>query len=309
MAIIVLNSNNIIIQSPQIYCQAVGSNGENQTIVGNLVRWDLMGKLGDRHIPKGDLAVSTNGQFEGYNKSDDYVMLHRSIYSHNNPIIINLSGGDTSYSVIPNEKCLLYTNLIYGNNVKIRFVDEGWFNYLHKIFLLGSTNPTTGNYFLDNYTGVIEIEVVNKLIYKYEISCGVTTGIGHSLFETISYFDNPEDYGGRPNPSLNENIVKREIKQSGELNNNSFETVGENIKFIRIQQVDMTSTFTVVLYPYEDLFNELQANQSWQECGKFGLSLDTKEVFSRFQGETYSGGDLNLLWSNFLLMLTTIKFV
>lgn len=296
MAIIVLNSNNIIIQSPQIYCQAVGSNGENQTIVGNLVRWDLMGKLGDRHIPKCDLAVSTNGQFEGYNKSDDVVRLYRSLYNHSNPIVIDFGSFDTGgYTFLPNDSGLLIDmSSTNGNKVIIRFIDKAQFSYLFKI--LGSIPFSV---FLNNYTGVIEIEVEDKLIYKYGILCGLTTGIGHSLFETISYFDNPEDYGGRPNPSLNENIVKREIKQSGELNNNSFETVGENIKFIRIQQVDMTSTFTVVLYPYEDLFNELQANQSWQECGKFGLSLDTKEVFSRFQRETYSGGDLNLIWSNF----------
>ena len=80
MGTINLNGNRREIQSPYIHNQAVGANpnsgNANQDIcpTGIYTRWDLMDKLADVHIPKGNL-FSKFAKPTGFNKNNDFVKL------------------------------------------------------------------------------------------------------------------------------------------------------------------------------------------------------------------------------------------
>ncbi len=71
-----------LIQSDCLYLQAAGSTGDDGSVPGIHLRWDLMGKLENR-IPK--------GTFEDPNIPSDTVEIFRSKYEHRFPVTVDFA--------------------------------------------------------------------------------------------------------------------------------------------------------------------------------------------------------------------------
>jgi len=81
-------SGKTLYQSKYIYLQAAGSTGNDGSLEGIHLRWELLDSLGDKHIPKGNMEQTSQ---EGFNKPDDYVKIYRSKYVKKYPITIDLT--------------------------------------------------------------------------------------------------------------------------------------------------------------------------------------------------------------------------
>ena len=71
-----------LIQSDCLYLQAAGSTGDDGSVPGIHLRWDLMGELENR-IPK--------GTFEDPNIPSDTVEIFRSKYEHRFPVTVDFA--------------------------------------------------------------------------------------------------------------------------------------------------------------------------------------------------------------------------
>jgi len=99
-------SGNTLFQSKYLYLQAAGSTGNDGSLEGIHLRWELMGTLGTYHIPKGNMAVTNSG----FNKpQNDFVNVYRSKYTTKYPVVVDLS--IVKPSVIIDSKLTLDDNL------------------------------------------------------------------------------------------------------------------------------------------------------------------------------------------------------
>ncbi|MFM1998535.1 MAG: hypothetical protein RL204_482, partial [Bacteroidota bacterium] len=76
MATIPLGTSGVTdyIQSGFLHLSAVGSNGSDNSAHGNHLRWQLLGNLGRKHLPKGTLSnVASYATTIAYNRNNDYV--------------------------------------------------------------------------------------------------------------------------------------------------------------------------------------------------------------------------------------------
>ncbi|MBR5434238.1 MAG: hypothetical protein IK117_07365 [Bacteroidales bacterium] len=85
-----------LIQSDCLYLQAAGSTGNDGSVPGIHLRWDLMGEL-QNHIPR--------GTFEDSNKPSDTVKIYRSKYECRFPVTVDFSSQIPS-EVVDSSNCL-----------------------------------------------------------------------------------------------------------------------------------------------------------------------------------------------------------
>ncbi|MGQ0826939.1 MAG: hypothetical protein ACT4ON_00955, partial [Bacteroidota bacterium] len=81
------------IQSPYLYVQAAGSDGTDGSTSGVHLRWSLRRDLGEKHLPKGNLAAPA-GPYPttvGYNKENDFVKIYRVPYTIKYPAVIDFA--------------------------------------------------------------------------------------------------------------------------------------------------------------------------------------------------------------------------
>src|SRR5262249_31835127 len=90
-----------------------------------------------------------------------------------------------------------------------------------------------------------------------------------------------------------------EFKSYNDLMTTGIQTTAENIKYFRIQQNGMPAPLQVRIHTYEGFFNMVQAAAAWDKIADFSLSTNDTEVFTRFQGQTYVSGSLQLQWPKY----------
>lgn len=283
---------NSYIQSPYLYCQAVGSQHPDQTKSGVHLRWDLLKELGNAHIPKGNMA----GRPTGFNKPNDFVTIYRSLYNSWKPNYIEVDFNNidkTKVAYLHNNEGISYnltTALGRNVNILVRFLNRAKFKQILDQGL-DPKNPNPVQDFLNRYNGIIEVEVENSLMYEYRID--FTNGnFGDALFETVFTKDRFDTQSNQ--------VVKREERRGPDLTSSGVKTQGENIKYFRVQQNGMPAPSTLTIFTYEDLFAETQANGNWDYVGSFGLSDDDTTVYSQFQGSSYTpGNSLELQWPKY----------
>jgi len=147
------------VQSPFLYLQSVGSTGADGSTYGALVRWLLLGNLGDTHLPKGDEARTR----VNFNRPDDYVTLSRSRYLKRFPTIVDFSTAPDV--VIDSSAFWIYTATNSKTVVYIHFRDTAKYAALR-----ASVDPSVSPLqFVEQYCpGLIEAEVKDKLFFAAE---------------------------------------------------------------------------------------------------------------------------------------------
>lgn len=319
MASISLNSNPRI-QSPYLYNQAVGSDGNaDKCRPGIFTRWDLTDKLAEVHIPKGNLFTD-RADASGFNKENDFIELYRAEYSNIPQIQIPFWSG-TFY----NNTTLALSNLVYlsGNagftfevphpdsskpviKVIIRFLD------LPKAQVVMNTvanMPKVLDEFFKLYDSPFSIELENRLMYKFKLHYdldqfdwpGFVTGRDRKIaIETVS-IKNRYDLSSR---QVIQRLIGEVFLVNGSASNSNndwkdHEVIGENIQSIRINLYGgILPPEYLTVETYEDTFEALQENDAWQVIDNFSLTLDEGIAYQRLQGEPYNNS-LKLDWNKF----------
>ncbi len=251
------------IQSPHLYLQAAGStdgDGDLST-PGIHLRWTLKNKLGDEHLPKGNLATGT----ANYNKPGDYATVYRASYT-NEQLTISL---EQEPQVMDHSNAYwLYT--INSNKYYIIFRDKE--RYLG---LLDTIDPRNGNRlgFLEAYgDGLIEVETRDQLAYGVKLTTNKQTSTSKLQTEILSVEANKL--------SLSKNVIGRKTFTGTALN--SAHQFGDNIRSIRFKASNCYVTL-IHIELYQTFLESANEGQNWVSLGDFSLTTSDEEAFKRLE--------------------------
>lgn len=292
--------NSPLFQSGYTYLEAAGSSGADKTIAGCHLRWDLLGTLGDNHLPKGSYAQSVPYQTSsGFNKTDDVVNIYKLPFFGRHFIEWNTSvkpdsRGTTAAgvpywaSVLPVES----SNTNEETEMQILFTDVALYNALAAIH-----DPSTQwNKILDAYTGIIEVSCTNKLSFYWQIVSsaadpGVDSGNYSMRVEAVC----------QPN-SLEPNAKQLNYRHTHDTYT-SFDFFSENTERIRFDKTN-NKIERIRVITYEDFIRESNAGTgAWQQVGSFALTLDNTVMDNRLKTS-----EIDETWPKFSITPTAGEF-
>jgi hypothetical protein len=282
MATIPLFGNNTqdLHQSGYLHIQAAGSTGADGSTNGIHLRWDLLGSLGSKHLPKGNLAAQ-GGDYPTsieYNKADDFVTIYRTRFKSQFYTQVNLTSAPTVLTETGPERKWEYQGIqpiasapTITTNVAVRFLDITQYDTIR-----ATINPATNaEDFIKAYTGIVEIEALNKYSFLGEITVKFQDpGNINTAFvkaEAISVPDTLE--------TASKTISCRK-SFTGSVLNNPATVKEENIQYLRLQYSNAYLT-VVRLYTYYDYALGTNLADDWAEIGDFSLTDDDATAYNR----------------------------
>jgi hypothetical protein len=156
-------------QSDELYLQAAGSDGSTGITYGIHLRWALTGDVGNKHLPKGNLASSATSIYHttaGYsNNPDDFVHLYRTPYI--NPPVFDFKLDDAyRVQITPVEG----TNrdkweFLSGNQfIELELIDNGYISGSPYLSLVSSGvyDCSSLKDFFMNYTEVFSLRFFDR---------------------------------------------------------------------------------------------------------------------------------------------------
>lgn len=306
-----------LVQSPHIYLQAAGSTGEDGSTPGVHLRWDFLNKLGDAHLPKGNLAsqvpYATN---QAFNKANDFVKIYSVPYTKPYSIKIDISDLSLDNMHITNNYFIAEHEVNMQNITGENITHTVQFRFDKYEFSLASQASTNSDEILINYKGIIEVEVINQPCFaatiKIQLADSSTGNDGVLRSETVSYPDVESEIDANTGNEKNnlfvscrktfsfspdvENLSSRPIVENTAFlepeNAAEFKLIAENIKYIRF---DYQESFPVEikLETYHDFITGTGNNQdlTWQSLGDFSLSIDDSIVQNRLDNTDFNIDD------------------
>jgi hypothetical protein len=289
------------VQSPYLYIQAAGSDGSDGSAPGAHLRWDLLRSLGEKHIPKGNLAAGPGARYPasyGFNKADDFVAVLRVPYVQTYPCTVNFSVdravamGETGPGrwwkfdavverVTPAQK----------REVVIRFSDIAQYDAIR-----ATIDPSKSLVeFLARYTGILEAEVTNQLCF--------------ALTLTSSMFRQGREVGARVEAiSVSENLpqadlfisCRRRFALDGVVQTpRDFRTCAENVKYFRFDYT-LCTPVALRLETYEQFIAGSIANKDpWEVIGS-EFALTDQDVIAYDRLEESRRANVNRKWPRYL---------
>ncbi|MDR3706609.1 MAG: hypothetical protein P4L28_11980 [Paludibacteraceae bacterium] len=313
-----ITTTNLLSQSKYLYLQSAGSDGSDGSASGIHLRWDLLGTLGDNHIPKGNLAASgtyyTNAK---YNKADDFVKIYKTPYDRTFPIVINFANTAPQVVESQTEKIWKYNNVVPTNltttrNVIIRFPDCYQYNLAKNTYDPSNVDNVVN--FLKSYNGIIEVEVEDQRIFAAYVYMAEIdpTKVNITRLESVSLDETSSDtsslfVSGRKKYTIEEGYLAKEdtdlvLKEDDynieldQLGGGSRKLMAENIKYIRFLGDNCYPT-TLWLETYEDFLLGKNNNSEWTHVTDRALSLDEDEVYTRL--EDRDNYNIDNLWPRY----------
>lgn len=186
------------VQSPYLYIQAAGSDGSDGSARGIHLRWDLLRSLGEKHLPKGNLAAGPDARFPafyGFNKADDFVTVLRVPYDRRYPCTVNFSTDRMVAAVETGPQRQWKFDAVVESTlppqhreVVIRFEDIAQYDTIRA----GVSPVIAPGQFLARYTGVVEAEVTNQLCFAMTLTASPLQTPGNSALrvEAVSVSEN-----------------------------------------------------------------------------------------------------------------------
>jgi len=300
-------TENLVAQSKYLYLQSAGSDGSDGSAAGMHLRWDFLDKLGDNHLPKGNLAASGSAYYStaNFNKENDFVSIYKTEYNKNFPILVDLTSAPSEVIDTNIEKTWKYDNLQPNSylpdvkrNVIVRFPDKLQYETVRK-----SIDPTTNpEAFLKQYNKLIEVEVEGQLmfatyLYMTELD---ENAQNETRIEAISPVtngssDNKLFVSARTKTTIESGYLCKEtmellLKEDNydieidQLGSGTRKVMAENIKYVRFHGVNCYPTM-LWLETYEDFILGKNYLDTWQSVADLSLSLDQTEVFKRLQDD------------------------
>lgn len=258
------------LQSPNFYLQAAGSSGDDSTL-GIHTRWIFKGALGNKHLPKGNLASSN----VNFNKPEDFVKLYRASYTKNQ-VTIDFTVAPT---LVDNTNKVWIYKMNNGERVfYIYFRNPAKYNQV-----LQTHNPLTASFnFIKQYGAeLIEVENKKEMFFagKIEIE-SASLPLVNSKLEL-------EGLQVEENSLISPKILSfRKSFASSGLSN--MEWTMENGRSIRFK----ATTVTVKKIHFE-FYSDFINAATWKYLGKYALSLIDNQVYQMLEP---SGAVVNGKW-------------
>lgn len=273
--------------SPSLYLQASGADGNNGIAAGIHLRWSLADDLGTNHLPQGDYYAAS-ATTSGYNRPNDYITLSRTLYT--NPVVFILDFESAMPAIDFANKQWSYTiNMAVGNrqisNVALlTFKDADQYNQL-----AASNNPLANSFaFLQLYNGLLELEIKNKtafaISYDFRPRSGQTNP--YLKIEALS----ASNINGVPTETIN---IRKTISTGAGLTG---KIVGDNMIRFRLQKSANGYLQSLSFETYDDFISSRQA-ADWTVIGSdFALSLTDQTVFDWLETADYP---IDNLWPQY----------
>ncbi|MDB5706149.1 MAG: hypothetical protein JWN66_3265 [Sphingomonas bacterium] len=257
-----------LVQSPYLNLQVAGSTGADAS-AGMLLRWFLLGTLGENHLPKGDMASAIAPG--GFNRlADDHVILRRAEWPAAPPVRALDFAIDRPLHVDNDERIFVFQT---GTGVRqalfhVHFPDADAFTAA-ALSTDALNNPAA---FIAAYGALpIEVELREALAIGCDIDFQPVSGCAVRL-ETLSAGENvataPKQVSGRHVLSAADGPVRR--------------LFADNIRSLRVECIG-THVGRVAFICYDDLLGDLDQAQAWTDLGRFALTDQQNEAFARFE--------------------------
>lgn len=168
-------------QSPYLYLQSAGSDGNDGSAEGIHLRWDFLRNLGDTHLPKGNAATSS----VNFNRTDDFVRIWRSPYVTRYPTILDFTVPPDNVHDAQYLWAYLTTNT--GHKLYVHFRDTAKYDSVRS-----SINPSTDPWgFVQAYGDkMIEVESPDELFFAAGFASNNAGNSRQLRVETISVTEN-----------------------------------------------------------------------------------------------------------------------
>lgn len=289
------NPDRVLFQSPFLYLQAAGSDCSDSSARGVHLRWQLTGKLGENHLPKGNLAApgTQYATTIGYNRENDFVKLLKTAYERDYSVDLYFD------KTVPDEiieegqtRKWIYKGISVNDSpgllttVEVRFTDVMLYDEVRR-------NPEADrpNFFLAMYKGVMEVEPDNQLFFKTLIYANARPN-EHSAyleFEAIAVPDQKQ---------IDRRYIacRQRTPIEGHADSGNDEdapwTMCENMKYIRINCAN-ADIFMVRFVTYKNTF--LGYLNHWSQLDEFSLTDDDYEAYSRL-----GDSDIDKQWPRYI---------
>jgi hypothetical protein len=244
-------------QSPYIYLQNAGSTGADMTVPGFHLRWDLLRRLGEQHLPKGNLTTQPGYATNiAYNRNDDFVRIYRMPFKDDFGVQVNFTTAPTSLNETGAVREWTWSGLIPSpgrtSAIVLRFADVNLYNILR-----ATINPMVNpQQFIQQYTGRLEARVAGKLSYL------VLFGLGGSQAGKLR-----AELIGLPDAL---DLTSRRIScRSQHTTASNARQICENIEYVRFDYSGGTYPTSIRLAAYEDYL--YATAPQWQHIGNFSL--------------------------------------
>lgn len=254
---------NTMLQSPNFYLQTAGSTGEDST-KGIHARWIFRGALGEKHLPKGNLASNT----VYFNKTDDFVNLYRTPYFKVRTTIdfsISPQLVDNANKVwiyrMNNDERVFY--VYFRNNAKYDTVRQTFDPLTHPLDFIRQYGQE-----------LIEIENKKELFFAGDVELNETNSGDKLQLEGLSVSENT--LMAAKTVSFRKTFVDNDLQQiSWKIEN------GRSIRFKSIS----TYVTKVHFEFYADFISAVNVFSGWNAIGEFSLSQDDIRVYSLLEPE------------------------
>ncbi|KAF2330539.1 vWA domain-containing protein [Flavobacterium ginsenosidimutans] len=264
-SIIDISSEKTNLQSAYLQIATAGSRGIDST-KGIHLRWMLNGKLGDNHLPKGELYDGENSN-SSFNKPDDFVKVYRAPYTK----ISQTVDLTQNPNVVDNKKALwIYKTGNPQRSVYVNFKDDKKYKLI-KLGIDPLTNPVA---FMQAYgNSLIEIETKTDLFFAAELDFSSSNVSKSVKLETLSVAENKI--------TASKNVSSRKTYNSEQLNN-KIRLVAENGRSIRFK-ANYCLLNTIQFEFYFDFITNANTKGDWILKGKYGLATDDFKVFEQLE--------------------------
>jgi hypothetical protein len=258
---------NQMVQSPFLALQSAGSSGVDATR-GILLRWHLLGFLGERHLPKGTLALGT----ANFNKPDDFVTIYRApwpggalrerrlsfaadkpVYvDHANRLLVFETGTDTPRDLF-----------------HVSFLDAA----AYEVAKASSDPGQDVAGFLTAYGAhPIEIELRHRLALACDLAL-IPAGAADSVrVETLGVGEN--------RPLAPKVVTSRHVLDSGD--GATPRLFAENTRSVRVACTGARLD-AVAFRCYDDVLAHVNQAKDWTLIGRFALTLDRPTALLRLE--------------------------
>lgn len=292
--------NSPLFQSGYTYLEAAGSSGADKTIAGCHLRWDLLGTLGNNHLPKGAYAQRTPYKtISGFNKTDDVVNIYKMPFFGRHYIewdtTVKPDGQKVDANGVPYWSMTLPVEGSGTNRtteMRIYFTDVAMYNSLAGTYSF----TTQWGKILAAYTGIIRVTCIGKLSFYWQI-------ISSAAEPNV----NSGNYAMRVEAVSLPNSLAADEKQlnyrNTHTNYSSFDFFSENTEHIRFDKTN-NAIERIRVITYEDFIQESNAGTgAWQQVGSFALTLDDTTMQNRLRAV-----DIDGTWPKFSITPTSGEF-
>lgn len=288
---IVNTQNSPLFQSGYTYLGAAGSTAADKTIRGCHLRWDLLGTLGDNHLPKRTYAQTDPYRTSaGFNKPGDVVNIYKRAFAVKyyiewdtsvKPQKTGASGGLPYWEMsLPVQNSSSSRQTV----MRVTFTDAALYNALSTTYNFN----TQWQKILSSYTAIIEVSCMDKRSFYWQInSTNVVSGNYTMRMEAV----------GQPNTLESERQLNFRNTYT---NTPSFSFFSENTDYIRFDQSN-NAILKITAITYEDFIEESNVgNGEWTQIGSFALTLDDSTMASRLMA-----AQIDNLWPKFNITPTS----